>query len=43
MHAERADKKMLIFSDKEFYNKYRRERQGQLAEYNGIEILLVEC
>lgn len=43
MHAKNAKRRLLVFSEKEFYEHYRKERQGQLAEHNGIEIILVEC
>jgi hypothetical protein len=43
MHAQGAKRKLLVFTDREFYNKFKRERQGRMAEYNGIEIILVEC
>lgn len=42
MHAEGAKRKLLVFTVREFYENYKRERQGQIAEFNGIELILVE-
>ena len=42
MHAKGAKRKLLIFTDKEFFENYKKERQGQIAEFNGIELILVE-
>ena len=42
MHAEGAKKRLLILTDRNFYTLYKNERQGQMAESNGIEIMLVE-
>jgi hypothetical protein len=43
MHAEGAGKRLLVFTDREFYENYKKGRQGRIAELNGIEITLVEC
>jgi len=43
MHAKGAKRKLLVLTDREFYKNYKRERQGRIAESNGIEIILVEC
>ena len=43
MHAQDAKRKLLVFTDREFHHNYKKERQGRIAESNGIEILLVEC
>jgi hypothetical protein len=40
--AENAKKRLLIFTNKNFYELYKSERQGQIAESNGIEIRLIE-
>lgn len=42
IHAEGAKRKLSVFTDKEFYENYKRERQGQIATFNGIELILVE-
>lgn len=42
IHARGAKKRLLVFTDREFYENYRRERQGQIAVHNGIELVLVE-
>ncbi|MDH7476934.1 MAG: hypothetical protein QHH17_00945 [Candidatus Bathyarchaeota archaeon] len=43
MHAEGAKKRLLVFTDKNFYTLYKNERQGQMAKANGIEIMLVNA
>jgi hypothetical protein len=41
MHAEGAKKRLLILTDRNF-TLYKNERQGWMAEADGIEIMLVE-
>jgi len=43
MHAEGAKRRLLVLTDRDFYENYKKERQGRMAELNGIEIILVEC
>lgn len=42
MHAEGAKKRLLILTDRNFYTLYKNERQGQMAEADGVQIILVE-
>jgi hypothetical protein len=42
MHAEGAKRRYLILTGRNFYTLYKNERQGQMAEADGIEIMLVE-
>jgi len=42
MHAEGTKRRLLILTDRNFYTLYKNERQGQMAEADGIEIMLVE-
>jgi hypothetical protein len=42
MATEKAKRKLLIFTNRNFYELYKSERQGQIAESNGIEIRLIE-
>jgi hypothetical protein len=40
--AEGADRRLLVFTNHEFYENFRTLRQCKLAEANGIEIILVD-
>jgi hypothetical protein len=40
--AETAKKRLLVFTDRNFYELFKSERQGQIAEFFGIEIRLIE-
>ena len=42
VHAEGAKRRLLILTDRNFYTLYKNERQGQMVEADGIEIMLVE-
>lgn len=42
LDAKGAKRRLLVFTDKEFYEQYKKNRQGQIAEFNGIELILIE-
>lgn len=42
LHAEGAEKKLLVLTEKSLYELFTNERQGQMAKADGIEIMLVE-
>lgn len=40
-HVRGAKKKLLILTDKKFYNEFKASRQGEIANSEGIEIMLI--
>jgi hypothetical protein len=42
IHAKRAKKRLLVLTDREFFELYKRERSAEIAESEGVDIRLVE-
>lgn len=42
INAKDAKRRLLVFTDREFYEEYKKTRQGQIVEFNGIELILIE-
>lgn len=42
LHARGVKKRLLVLTEKTLYELFKNERQGQMAETDGIEIMLVK-